>query len=199
MPNRVPKTQNMDQLKDRIVSILKAQEGGLTAVGLLSRLKDDQGPDPSAQDVKNALWSLVQGKESEVRRVGRILNKRNGSRINIYGLACYAVPERPKDEAENPIRTWGYNPDAYDEMRNTETLETIPEDHLAVVLECASRMRAFRQLDPPGRSVSGEKSKGSRMSCDAPIRQLFLDERNDGLEARYNALALWISWREENA
>ena len=85
-------------------------------------------------------------------------------------------------------REWSYTPDSYDEMRNQETMASIPEDHLIAVQASAKLMRDLRD-----NYRSGPNSQ--RVYCDEPIRALFADQRDDRLEARYTALALWLSWR----
>jgi predicted transcriptional regulator len=189
----------VDVLKERITELLRASETGLTSVELLSQVRARFNPVEKAQDVKNALWSLMQSKASEVQVVDRLHNKSNGTMVNVYGLE-HSRARSGKDEDElRPAKTWGHAPDAWDHLRNNQTLAEISQEHLAAVLVAAERMKQFRTLDPPGKSVSGEKAGPNRLDPDGPIRELFKHARNDQLEARYTALALYISWQEDAA
>jgi hypothetical protein len=77
-----------------------------------------------------------------------------------------------------------------DDEINLKTLEEVPPRHMDAITEAARRMLMYRST-PLGEWRPG----GPTSACDWPIRQLFVEKRDDRKETRYSAAALWLSWQ----
>ena len=192
-----PGEADLTNLREYIVEMLKASPVPLTASEIKDRVREGFDVRVQGKKVNNVLTSLIKSANSNVGVVDRVKTKSGGMLVNLY--AHGEAKSKAKPEAIVVKRQFHWQPDEADDFRNEKTLETIPPDHLAAVNDAAERMMAFRHNS---RRVSGGSFKPSykpnpNRGCDDPIRALFVHERDDALEARYTALALWLSWKND--
>jgi hypothetical protein len=192
-----PGEADLTNLREYVVEMLKASPVPLTAAEIKDRVREGFDVRVHGKKVNNVMTALIKSSTSNVGIVDRIVQRSGGMMVNRYAYGTGEAQDKPE-----PIvlkRQFHWQPDELDDFRNQKTLETIPPDHLAAVNEAAESMQAFRANS---RRISGGvfkpryQPKPSR-GCDAPIRDLFKHQRNDALEARYTALALWLSWKND--
>jgi hypothetical protein len=187
-----PKTWTTQEL---ILSILQRGFKPLTATQIEKILREEYERDISIQKLANVCQMLV--RYNRAYKAGVVKSKDTQRPTNLYGYGPKPSGFTPT-HADTPIsrivpRLYTPHHTETDSQLNERTMATVPSDHMPMILEAAERMRKFRK----GNANYGTSYIPKESACDYPIRQLFIKNRDDALETRYSALALWLSWEME--
>jgi arginine repressor len=184
---------------EMIVEILRSHTKPMTARQIVRAMEQRYHRTHDVRALANTCQTLA--RRDKIHRAGKVIEAHVGHRkpttLYAHGPKPTGFTLEDSEQIASVIKARQYTPHSSeaDDAINTRTLALVPDEHMPAIEESARRMLDYRQASGNyGYPVDRSKNV-VRGACDQPIADLFQHARNDRLEVRYSALALWLSWR----